>query len=167
MTTAIRKPIALLAAAILAVLLAFSGTTPANAAASVGTSMDCQGANCVQGYGALTNVAYDGSFGVIQFECAITANGAVSVAVTSCTADALDAPAIGLPGTAVATAGAGTILTSGAVKICWTGHATFALGGQNVATSGCSLINVGVELPPENIGDLLQGVELNGEYDEA
>ena len=139
MTTAIRKPIALLAAAILAVLLAFSGTTPANAAASVGTSMDCQGANCVQGYGALTNVAYDGSFGVIQFECAMTAN--VIIATMA--------------------------LTSGAVKICWTGHATFALGGQNVATSGCSLINVGVELPPENIGDLLQGVELNGDNDES
>ena len=151
MNTAIRKPMTLVAALAIALVLAFSGTTPANAAAAAGASVHCEGADCVQGYASVTNVAYDGVFGVVEFQCALSAPGAASVAITSCSADRLTAPTIAMPGSAVATVGFGTIEASGAIEICWSGNATFILGGENVATSGCSIVSLGVELPPENI----------------
>lgn len=132
----------------LAVGLALGGVTPANAAASTGTSLECNGSQCVTGTAALANAGQRDLGGAVAFNCTITAPGAAAVAVTSCTAGPFAAPRLSLPGEAVTTVGAGTVDTTGRMQICWSGSATFVLGGQTVLTSGCSFLNVGTEVPP-------------------
>lgn len=128
----------------LAMLVPLMVAAPADAAGAMGVSNDCDGSDCVQGMAFATNVGDDAAGGVVDFACVISAPGAASVAVTSCSFRDLDAPRFGLPGSALATVGTGTIRDASSGEICWAGHATFALGGALVPTSGCSQINVGV-----------------------
>ena len=138
--------LAIVTAMLFALIVPF-GSTPASALTSVGTSLTCEpgGNNCVSGTAYAVNAGQSDLGGAIEFQCVITAPGASATAVTSCTAGPYAAPRLSLSGPAVTTVGAGTVSSTGRYTICWEGSGTFILGGRTVFTSGCSIINIGIE----------------------
>ena len=112
---------------------------------AAGVSLDCESTDCVTGTGYLVNATSSQVGGAVAFVCEISAPGASTVAITSCTSGPASAPRAGVPGPVAVTTGGGTVQGSHRYSVCWAGSATFVLGGRTVYTSGCSLARVDID----------------------
>ena len=119
--------------------------SPANAAASVGASANCEltGVNCVTGTGQSENAGSSSTGGFATAACLGGSNGAFLMEVTCSVGDQSSTTSLpGPTGAAVVVASTDTFLRQ---PVCWTVTGFFLqpLGGVNeVTTSGCSVVSI-------------------------
>lgn len=120
--------------------------SPANAAASVGASANCEltGPHCVTGSGQSENAGTSSTGGYAVAVCHGTSNGAVLMQVM-CSVGEDRSSTTSLPGPAGAAYVVVPTDSLARLPVCWevTGYFVQPFGGVNpVVTSGCSIITL-------------------------